>query len=86
MFSFLPKLVLSLVIAQGIAALEVDNHVLEPKSDHNWPGMGNRHAFLKRSPQHAVALQQKEHFVWGSPNSELLPPTDQSHLSNDSDV
>ncbi|KAG9241379.1 hypothetical protein BJ878DRAFT_545310 [Calycina marina] len=45
--------------------MDVEHNVFEPVSDHHWPGMESRHALMRRTPHHTVALQQREHFVWG---------------------
>ena len=55
------------------SAAPVAHTILEPVSDHDWPGMEERHALMRRTPLHAVALQQREHFVWRGADSESMP-------------
>lgn len=54
----------SFVFQHGLTT-PVAHAVLEPVSDHDWPGMETRHGLMRRTPHHAVALQQSEHFLWG---------------------
>lgn len=63
--------VFSICLFQCARATPVAHAELEPVSDHDWPGMETRHTLMRRAPHHAVALQKREHFVWGGADSKF---------------
>ena len=67
MKSLTPVFLSILCVLSSVTAVP-DHDVLEPMSDDDWPGL--EHRKHKRDVHQAVTLQQSEHFVWGSQNSE----------------